>query len=33
MFGKAQIHNANVWKRKSGEFQCFAEPKFRISMF
>ena len=41
MFGKANVHNSNVWrshisdgwKRKSPEFQCFAEPKFRIPMF
>ena len=43
MFGEANIQNSNVWKsqnsqckclkRKSGEFQCFADQKFRIPMF
>ena len=33
MCGNAKIHNSNVWKRKSAEFQCFAEPKFLIPMF
>ena len=30
---KAKIHNSIVWKRKSAELQCFAEPKFLIPMF
>ena len=33
MFGIAKIPNSNVWKRKSPEFQCFAEPNFTIPMF
>ena len=33
MFGKAKIHNSNVWKRKSAELQCFAELKFLMPMF
>ena len=43
MFGNAKIHNSNVWKRKSpefqfwncqnSEFQCLKKPKFTIPIF
>ena len=33
MFGKAKIHNPNVWKSQNPEVQCLEKPKSRIPMF
>lgn len=33
MFGKAQIENSNVWKRKNREFQCLEKGNSRNPMF
>ena len=30
MFGKAQIENSNVWKRKNKEFQCLEKGKSKF---
>ena len=33
MFGKAQIENFNVWKRKNRDFQCLEKGNSRNPMF
>ena len=33
MFGKAKIHNSNVWKSQNSQFHCLEEEKSRIAMF
>ena len=33
MFGKAKIHNSNVWKSQNSQFQCLEKPKFTIPLF
>ena len=33
MFGKAKIHNSNVWKSQNSQFHCSEKEKSRIAMF
>ena len=33
MFGKAKIHNSNVWKSQNSQFHCLEKEKSRIAMF
>ena len=33
MFGKAKIHNSNVWKSQNSQFHCLEKEKPRIAMF
>ena len=33
MFGKAKIHNSDVWKSQNSQFHCLEKEKSRIAMF
>ena len=33
MFGKAKIHNSNVWKSQNSQFHCLEKEKSRTAMF